>query len=545
MYQRFRLPVALGVFVSIIVVACTARAVTARADVRGDAASTESAPPAHAATKPALIVLITIDQMRADYLDRFASQFHGGLARMVAGGARYTDAHHDHAITETAPGHATLLSGRFPRSTGIMMNRIGVDDADAPLVAGAYGTGASPKRFVGTTLADWLRESSSRTRTLSVSMKDRAAILPIGTSKSEVYWYSPDGRFTTSAYYKNSLPKWVNAFNDRQLPFSYAGKSWSLLLPESAYTEKDSVLVEGGGTDVVFPHKLPDDPVDAGSLVRVTPFMDDMVLAFALHGVNSLALGKSGQTDLLSVSLSATDVIGHRFGPDSREIHDQILRVDRALGLFLDSLYALRDSTTVTVVLSSDHGVGTIPELAADSIQPKPTRVKLSDLMAPLIARLARAKVDTFAIDVDEQILLMNRNAFKNRAFADSIVEAFAVAARQVPGVMRVDRFRALLADSLRDPIARRWSHQFPAAVNIELVITLSRFSTFGGNVASHGSPHDYDSRVPLLFYGAGIQPGVYTDFVRTVDIAPTLAALANVKPLEKLDGVVLKQALK
>ena len=491
--------------------------------------------------RPSLVVLITIDQMRADYLDRFAPQLHGGLARLVRGGARFTDAHQDHAITETAPGHASLLSGRFPRSTGIMMNRIGVDDANAPLTAGAYGTGASPKRFIGTTFADWLRAANARTRTLSVSMKDRGAILPIGRSKSDVYWYSADGRFTTSTYYRDALPTWVNGFNDRQLPQSYAGKSWTLLLPDSAYAEKDSVPVEGGGVDVVFPHRLPSDRIDAGSLVRATPFMDDIVLAFALHGVSSMALGTtSTQTDLLAISLSATDVIGHRYGPDSREIHDQILRVDRALGGFLDSLYTLRDSTTVTLVLTGDHGIGTIPELAPERMQPRPTRVKLYGLLPPLIARMVAAKVDTNAIDLDEQILLMNRTMFKNQAFADSLVDAFAVAARQQPGVSRVDRFRALIADSLTDPIARRWAHQFPATVQIELVITLTKFSTFGGNVASHGSPYDYDSQVPLIFYGAGISAGVHSEFVRTVDIAPTLAALVGVKIGERLDGVAL-----
>ncbi len=494
------------------------------------------------AKRPSLVVLVTIDQMRADYLDRFASQMHGGLARLANGGARFTDAHHDHAITETAPGHASLLSGRFPRSTGIMMNRIGVDDADAPLTAGAYGTGASPKRFIGTTFADWLRAANARTRTLSVSMKDRGAILPIGRSKSDVYWYSADGRFTTSTYYRDALPKWVNGFNERHLPQSYAGKSWTLLLPDVAYAETDSVPVEGGGIDVVFPHRLPTDPIDAGSLVRATPFMDDLVLAFALHGISSMALGTtSTQTDLLAISLSATDVIGHRYGPDSREIHDQILRVDRALGRFLDSLYALRDSTTVTIVLTGDHGVGTIPELAPDSIQPRPTRVKLYGLLTPLIARMVAAKVDTNAIDLDEQILLMNRTMFKNQAFADSLVDAFAVAARQQPGVSRVDRFRALFEDTLSDPIARRWAHQFPATAQIELVITLTRFSTFGGNVASHGSPYNYDSNVPLIFYGAGIAPGRHVEFVRTVDIAPTLAAVVGVRVGERVDGVVLQ----
>jgi len=502
---------------------------------------------ATAATPPTLVVLITIDQMRGDYVTRFGPQLRGGLARLAQGGAWYTNAHHDHAITETAPGHATLLSGRFPRSTGIMMNSIGVEDADAPLLAGGYGPGASPKRFTGTTLVDWLRSAQSKSRALSVSMKDRGAILPVGKSKSDVFWYSIDGRFTTSNYYRTDIPTWVNAFNARLLPASYAGKQWTLLLPDSAYAEPDNVAVEGGGTDVVFPHKLPDDAMEAQSLVRVTPFMDDLVLAFALDGLTQLSLGSGPHTDILAISLSATDVIGHRFGPDSREIHDQILQVDRSIGRFLDSLYKLRDSTRVTVVLTGDHGVGTIPELAnAKGITPPPVRATMKSLIPPLRARLRAARVDTFAIDVDQNLVLVDRSAFKKAPqLADSVLDAFAATARQLPGIARVDRFKALLADTLTDPIARRWSHQFPANVNVEMIITLTPFSTWGGNVASHGSPYDFDSNVPLIFFGDGIAPGKHADFVRTVDLAPTLAELLGVKPLEKIDGVPLKGALR
>ncbi len=515
--------------------------------LRGQAAPFAPAPSGGRAEKPSLVVLITIDQMRGDYLQRFAPQLHGGLARLMQRGAWYTNAHHDHAITETAPGHATLLSGRFPRSTGIMMNAIGVEDETMPLIAGAYGTGASPRRFAGTTLVDWLRDAQSRSRVLSVSMKDRGAILPVGRSKSDVYWYSPDGRFSTSSYYRESLPKWVDAFNARRVPASYAGKSWDLLLPASEYAEPDSVAIEGGGTDIVFPHRLPDDVVDAQSLVRSTPFMDEIILSFALDGVNALSLGKGSQTDLLAISLSATDVIGHRFGPDSREIHDQILRTDRAIGRFLDSLFTLRDSTKVTIVLTGDHGVGTIPEIArSQGKQPPPLRVSLSSLMPAVRAQLRAAKVDTFAIDMDQQIVVVNRDAFKKSTVnADSMIESLAAAVRLMPGVARADRFRALLADTLADPIARRWSHQFPAAARIELIVTLTPYSTWGGNVASHGSPYDYDSNVPLIFFGAGIAPGKHAEFVRTVDLAPTLAELLGVKASEKIDGVALKNALK
>jgi predicted AlkP superfamily pyrophosphatase or phosphodiesterase len=498
------------------------------------------------AAHPRLVVLITIDQFRADYLERFAPQLQGGLGRLMRGGAWFTNAHQDHAITETAPGHATLLAGRFPRSTGIMMNRVGVDDDSSPLIAGGVGPGASPRRFNGTTVADWLVASDARARVLSVSTKDRAAILPVGKSRSQVYWYSPDGRFTTSRYYRDTLPTWVAAFNNRHLPQTYAGREWGLILPDSAYHEPDSVAVEGNGQNVVFPHVLPDDPIAAVSIVRGTPFIDDITLAFALHGVESLRLGAGPQTDLLAISLSGTDYIGHRYGPDSREIHDQVVRVDRAIGGFLDSLYRVRDSSRVTIVLTADHGIGTMPELAPASMQPAPTRVSIAAPIAALHARLLAMHVDTNAVDIDQQIILLDRPAFKKAGVnADSVLDAFAAAIRAVPGVARVDHFRALLADTLSDPVARRWGHQFPAGAPIELVVTLTPLSLWSGSIASHGSPYDFDSHVPLIFYGAGVRPGRRSEFVRTVDLAPTLAALAGVKPLEPLDGVVLQAAIR
>jgi predicted AlkP superfamily pyrophosphatase or phosphodiesterase len=496
---------------------------------------------------PSLILLITADQFRADYLDRFGSQLTGGLARLARGGAWFTNAHHDHGITETAPGHATLLSGRFPRSTGIMSNRTGVDDPGSPLLGGGVG-GASPFRFQGTTLVDWLRTANSQSRSLSVSMKDRAAILPIGRLRTNVFWYAEDGRFTTSRYYLSDLPAWVGEFNARQLPQSFAGKSWTLLLPDSAYREPDSVSIEMGGAGFTFPHTLPLDPAQAASQVRITPWMDKITLAFALQGLQVLALGgEPSRTDVVAISLSATDVIGHGYGPDSREIHDQVLRLDRELGGFIDSVFKLRDSTRVAIVFVADHGVGTIPELAAKNGVTGATRVNLSGAREDLHARAEAAGLDTTLLDVDQQVVLVDRNALKGKAPAlDSVLAGFAAAVRAVPGVARVDRFRDLVhGDTVNDPLARRWIHEFPAASNVELVITLSRFSTFGGNVASHGSPYDYDSHVPLIFYGPWFRPGRYPAFVRTVDLAPTLAQIAKVRPTETLDGVVLSTAIK
>ena len=499
-----------------------------------------------AARHPSLIVLITVDQFRADYLDRFGSQLNGGLARLSRGGAWFTDAHHDHAITETAPGHATLLAGRFPRSTGIIANRVGVIDETAPLVDVAGSIGASPRRFQGTTLVDWLRARDPRSRALSVSMKDRGAILPIGSSRSDVYWYYADGRFTTSRYYRDTLPDWVRRFNQRRLPQSYAGKSWTLLLADSAYREADSVPVEMAGRDFVFPHRMPADSLAAASRVEATPWMDAITLAFALDGVNALSLGAGSSTDVLAISLSATDLIGHGFGPDSREMHDNMLRLDRNVGVFLDSLFKLRDASRVAIAVTGDHGIGPIPELVK-GVTPQPVRVDASELAAALRDIVTTANIDTNRVDLDQQIVLADRSALKARAAGlDSAMSLFARQLRSLPGVARVDRFQDLLrGDTVGDAIARRWVHQLPAKSNVEMVITLTPFSIFGTIVDTHGSPYDYDSHVPLIFYGPWFKPGRYSGFVRTVDLAPTLAEIAGVRPDAKIDGVVLRRALK
>ena len=378
-------------------------------------------------------------------------------------------------------------------------------------------------------------------------MKDRGAILPIGRSRSDVYWYVPDGRFTTSRYYRDTLPTWVNAFNARRLPQSLAGRSWALLLPASSYPEPDSVGIEMGGRNFIFPHQFPTDTAQAASEIRATPWMDEITLDLALAGVNALSLGKGPSTDVLAVSLSATDLIGHGYGPDSREMHDNVLRLDRNLGAFIDSLFRMRDSSRIAIVLTADHGIGSVPELAPKSVQPRPVRVNLPALVSGLNGIAALANIDTMMIELDQHIVVVDpRLAATRRAGLDSVLDIFATQVRGLPGVARVDRFRDLLrGDTINDPIGRRWVHQLPAGGNAEMVITLTPYSIFSGIFATHGSPYDYDSWVPLIFWGQWFTPGRYAERVRTVDLAPTLAAIAGVKPGEKIDGVALTRAIK
>src|SRR2546427_2530716 len=288
-----------------------------------------------APSRPKLVVVITVDQLRPDYLNRWKTQLTGGLGQLMTEGAVFPAGYQDHAITETAPGHSMIRAGLWPAHTGIMRNSQGVQDSTAPLI-GTSGPGASPRRFRGTTLVDWLKAADPTTRVLSVSRKDRGAILPIGHAKEQVYWYQ-SGLFTTSRYYADSLPTWVQAFNARRLPFKAASTVWSLLLPDSAYKEADNEVWENGGVGVVFPHPLPADSVLAAAVVAGVPAMDSLTLLFALEGFEALRLGRKS-TDVLAVSLSTTDAVGHAFGPDSREIHDQVLPLDHYLAWFLKRL---------------------------------------------------------------------------------------------------------------------------------------------------------------------------------------------------------------
>src|SRR5207249_913221 len=309
----------------------------------------------------------------------------------------------------------------------------GVQDSTAPLI-GTTGPGASPRRVRGTELFDWLKAVDPTARALSVSRKDRGAILPIGQSKQQVFWFQ-SGLFTTSRYYADTLPSWVQAFNSRRLPFKAANTTWTLLLPDSAYKETDNEVWENGGTNVVFPHRLPADSVLAAAAVAGVPAMDSLTLLFALEGFEALRLGRKG-TDLLSVSLSTTDAIGHAFGPDSREIHDQLLHVDRWLGQFFDSLAQLVPAAGTVVVLTADHGVTPLPEYTVTRRHRPGGRVWLGGVARGASAALRTRFPDDFGLDFDSGLLVADLAALRARHIdVDSVAQTLAAEAASLPGV--------------------------------------------------------------------------------------------------------------
>src|SRR5262245_9006253 len=294
------------------------------------------------------------------------------------------------------------------------------------------------------------------TRVLSVSRKDRAAIFPIGRARVPVYWLY-NGVFKTSRYYADSLPQWVQAF-DRSIDVpALTNITWNLLLPDSAYAEPDSMIFENGGADFVFPHRPPPLTVPGAAARRLNqlPWIDSLTLAFALEGVHTLGLGRRGRPDLLSISLSTTDAVRHAFGPDSREIHDQLLRVDRWLGQFMDSLGKLLPNANVIFVLTGDHGVTSLPEYTVTVRHRPGGRVSLGG-----VARSAAA----LGIQDDGGLLFGNLDSLRARGVnVDSLAQALVAQIQALPGVARAYTPRTLASAAPDDSSAMVWRHLLPA----------------------------------------------------------------------------------
>ncbi len=321
--------------------------------------------------RPKLVLVLVIDQFRYDYLTRFRSYFvKGGFNRLLDGGAVFTDCRYDYATTITGPGHATLLTGAYPNVHGIIGNDwydrdqkrevYCVEDLGTRMVANreqaSASPGFSPRNLTASTLGDELRLATDfRAKAVSISLKDRAAVLMGGHSPSAAYWYNTGmGGFVTSTYYMPTLPTWVDEFNHQTPAKQYCGQEWQAL-PETPRAN-GKVLSEFQPSpgvacpDSKFLHWLDN-----------TPYMNQIELGFAAAAIRSEHLGRGPETDILTLSLSVNDYIGHRFGPYSQEVEDATLRTDRYLAAFFDELDKLVGLDNVWIAFSADHGVAPSP----------------------------------------------------------------------------------------------------------------------------------------------------------------------------------------
>ena len=550
----------------------------AQAQRRGEGARRASVPAARA--RPRLVLLIAVDQFRYDYIERFGDLFAGnGIRRLLRDGASWSEANYDHVPTETAPGHATMMTGAWPSETGIIANdwydraegkRVNnVGDASVRALGGGEGEAASsPRNLLCSTLGDELKlATNNRSRVVGVSLKNRAAILPSGRMADGAYWLSSQtGDFASSTYYFERLPEWVARFNSQRPSDKFFGAKWERLLPASEYERRagpdDAPWERGDGKlPYTFPHVLTGGLSKPGpefyDALAYSPFTNDVLVDFAEQALNNERLGADGDTDVLTVSFSANDIVGHRYGPYSQEVMDVTLRVDRQIARLLDIVDARVGLRNTVVAFTADHGVAPSPPHAAASRLPG-GYVKVSDMLAAVRNRL-RARFgksserDTTADYIQTYSngqIYFNRTALERDGVQIEDAERVAgEAALTIPGVARYFTRTQILGGAVpqADAVARRVLHGYNARRSGDVVFISEPFRYLSDYVAvaTHGTPYSYDTHVPLVIMGGGVAPGRYRQPASPADIAPTLASVLGVQPPSSATGRVLVEALK
>ncbi len=497
------------------------------------------------AEKPKLVVAILVDQLRYDYMERFHDQFsEGGFRLLTDRGAFMTFARYDYAPTLTGPGHATFLSGSTPAIHGIIGNDWFDKATGKPMycckdstVEGVGAAGAagqmSPRNFIGATLADQMR-LQYQSKVIGISLKDRGAILPAGKKPSGAYWFeSASGNFITSTYYRPELPAWVIKFNSEEHPKSFVGKAWDRLLDASAYEREDLAPGEGafqGEKSPTFPHRIEMSPKAGYENISSSPFGNELLLQFAKAAIDGERLGQGPQPDLLTVSFSCVDYVGHRFGPYSQEVQDITLRLDKQLAelfAYLDQKVGLANTT---IVLTADHGVAPTPEFAEHQGLDG-QRVDEIALMGDLLEKInARFGEGNYLLQrkLFNGHLYFNHTTLRDKQIASDILASFIREWALATGKFHACYSREeLLAGQAPGLVGRLTINGYNGERSGDVVLVYKPYTLPGGNKTgtTHGSPFSYDTHIPVLFHGPQFRPGRYADEFYITDIVPTLSS--------------------
>ena len=503
----------------------------------------EEAPSAAPPSDFRLVLILAIDQFPTDYVDRFAPVLQGGLARLAEQGVFFVDGHQDHAVTNTGPGHASISTGAYPSRSGIITNQwfdkrrrtsmYCVGDANWPLIGSIALGGRSPNNLKVSALPDWMKEQWPDSKVFTASYKDRAAILLGGHEADGAYWYS-GGDFVTSTYYRDSYPRWVSDFNARNLPEQYFGQLWEPL--PVAEDVKKSLYVETSGfgsLDRGFPHAFGRRSFLPGasfySAFATSPMLDGYLAEFARELIVQEALGQDGSPDYLGLSFSAPDLVGHRYGPNSPEILDTLIRLDGYLTDLLDFIDQRIGLDRTLIALSADHGVCPVPEYRrahglpgrrADDQDTACLQSQLSEISSRLGVE-ANWLVSDYYLDYELIEELGLDPARVEKAAAEVLEEC--------PMVGRIWTRTELHSES-DDPFHRLFVNSFHPERSPDLMLQLEKYQVTTNTGTSHGSPYRYDTQVPIIFVLPGVLPGRVAGRVRTIDMAPTLAEILGLE---------------
>jgi arylsulfatase A-like enzyme len=498
---------------------------------------------------PKLVVVIVIDQFRGDYLERYRDQFgEGGFRLLLDRGAYFTDCNFEYANTRTAPGHATLLTGAYSNGHGIVANEwwdpqkkrmvTSVEDDSTHLVGIAGDVkGASPHNLQASTLGDELKlATEGRSRVFGIALKDRAAILPAGHGGDTAYWIDhQSGAWVTSTYYRAELPKWAADFNSSNRTSKYWDREWR----------------DGSGSTLrTTAHRKAKDGSDAGfyEVVGSTPFANEYAFEFAKELVLYEQLGTSATTDLLTISLSANDILGHQVGPDSPEMRAMALATDHELAEFFNFLGHQVGLANVWIALSADHGIAPLPTVASKLRLPAAGLDAASlgsQINKTLAAKFATGKTVEFVKSFDYPVAWLNDEAFSSLKIKEEEAErAVGEAMKQVG--LRGYFTRSQLAQGAvpNTELGRKYLHSYSPEGGWYVMGVPAPFTVGGSKGTDHATPYTYDTHVPLAFYGLPFQPGAFRTHAEPVDLVVTLASLLGINAPTHAIGRVLTEAL-
>ena len=494
-----------------------------------------------------------VDQMRNDYLYRFANHFgDGGFKRLLKEGYHFRNAHYNYIPTYTGPGHASIYTGTTPRYHGIIANYwysrtldksvYCAEDSTKTAVGGSGKNGAmSPANMIATTISDQLRLTSNfRSKVIGVAIKDRGSILPAGHAANAAYWFDPpSGDFISSTYYMQQLPTWVNEFNNRDLPRQYLKSSWETLKDINSYVESHDDDNEferpiGKKDRPTFPYNFAEiTKEDDYGILRTTPFGNLLTVEMAMAAVEGEELGKDEHTDLLAVSFSSTDYVGHAFGPHSKELQDTYLRLDQQLESFLLFLDSEVGEGEYTVFLTADHGVVHVPSYL-QSVKLKSGYYSTGRAGVYLNTEINKA------LGKGEWLLdVSNDQIFLNAAVIDSagrdpqeVRRTIANIALGSEDVFEVYTDEQVVQGSENDELLRllRNGYNVQRSGDILAVMKPNHLGNgYGSKGTTHGTGFNYDTHVPIIFYGHSVPSGKSVRKVAITDIAPTLSMLLDI----------------
>ncbi len=534
-------------------------------------------PASQTAEPPALVVVISLDQFRQDYLERFRPYFvHGGFNLFLERGAVFANCHYRHSYTKTGPGHGVLLSGVHANIHGIIANDwldrttlarvyccddpaeqvVGLAPHTGPQRPGDRATAArSPRSYLATTVGDTLKLArGGRPKVIGLSNKDRAAILMAGHFADAAY-YTEGDRFVTSTYYMRALPAWAEGFNVAKKPDAYFGKVWDRLLPVEAYSiqgpDDSPNEFTGLGLSPIFPkiitggEKAP-GPAFYEALIH-TPFASEILADFARAAIDGEKLGQRHVTDLLAISFSANDLVGHDTGPDSHEVMDMVVRTDRILADFFTFLDQRIGLARCLIVLSADHGAAPTPEhlkaLRPDfpagridnALVRKTGEAALNRVFGPLAHATDRwLAVDSAWLHLDPETLARKQVA---PAAAENVVRDALLTLDFVEAAYTRTQ---LLARDVNTELGRQALLSFHAGRSGDVFYQTKPYWIDFPHGTNHGSPYSYDTHVPLLWFGVGVPVGTHPERVGVDDLAPTLSRLLHLPVPPQSEGRAL-----